>query len=108
MTIIKDLYEISKDSKNYLKTKQYKNKIEEKIYTEIFNNNIRVCLYCSGFVDKTIPECPHCYKQLGLLANDTLALNINECNEKNIIDFKNEGIYIGRYSRGKEYIIDND
>lgn len=83
-------------------------KLLEKIMSELKQGDIRVCIYCSGFVDIEENECPHCFKSLGVQGDTkeqrTIALHINDVNN-NTIKYTNEGIYIGRYSRGESLIL---
>lgn len=95
------------DAIMHMRQKSKQNSIERKIYDKILDENILICPYCCGFVDKTSDDCPHCYKQVGLLNNETLAINIKEFSEEKVSDFLNEGKYIGRYSRGEETTLEN-
>lgn len=95
------------DAINHFKQTYKQSLIERKISDEILNGNILICKYCCGFVDKSSGICPHCDETLSMMGKQTLAIDIKDYSENDIFDYINEGIYIGRYSRGEEIILNN-
>jgi hypothetical protein len=110
MTLLGDLlkiYEVSKKIKLEHEGSEENCKIIENISDGLNTGDIRICIFCAGFVDITVNDCPNCYKSLGLFDNKTQAIEFKAYNKKDINDFINEGQYIGRYSRGDTIILNN-
>ena len=106
-TELKALFDLCKDVSELMDRDELKSLDEmgKKVFEELYKDNIRICIHCCGFVDKTAMDCPQCFGNLGVSAfghqrTQHNTIKIKEFDEKYIIDYINEGQYCGRYSRG--------
>ena len=91
MGTLKDLYDIFKD----LGGNAQENRIRGNVVEGLKEFGVGICPICSGLVDTSDIECPHCF-------NNDVWLSIYEWSPEFVQNRKNEGLYIGRLSKGQQ------